>query len=217
MREQYARRESLAVVATALVHLLSWSWPVVHAVLMSSATLGWAVWMTLKFRGDAESRRAMGLGRRGLKETWWLMLPLGGLSVLVIGVIAVFQGTLSLPWTLAIMGLTYPIWGLAQQLLVQGLLVGRLARWSRLERWPWVAAVVGGLLFGAVHWPYPELMVATTVMGTVFGLIYLRFRNLWPLGLWHGVLGTVFFLWVMDKDPMAITLEEATVQAGAER
>lgn len=91
MREQYARRESLAVVATALVHLLSWSWPVVHAVLMTTATVGWAVWMTLKFRGDAEARRAMGLGRRGLKETWWLMLPLGSLSVLVIAVIALAQ------------------------------------------------------------------------------------------------------------------------------
>ena len=120
--------------------------------------------------------------------------------------IGAVSGTLSLPWTLLVLAVTYPLWGLAQQLLVQGLVVGNLAKLPRLAQRPWIAACVGGLLFGAVHWPFPELMVATTLMGTVFGLIYLRYRNLWPLGLAHGWLGALFFLWVMDKDPVALTL-----------
>ena len=86
--------------------------------------------------------------------------------------------------------------------MVQGVLVRRLSSVSFFERRPWAIALAAGLLFGAVHWPFPALMVGTSLMGAVFALVYLKHRNLWPLGLLHGWVGALFFLWVMGKDPM---------------
>ena len=138
------------------------------------------------------------------------------LAVLALAGWGAWQGTLSLPWTLSLLLLTYPVWGLTQQLLVQGVLVRNLSKVPALRRHPWAPVLAGGLLFGLVHWPFPELMVATAVMGTLFGFIWLRHRNLWPLGLWHGWLGAVFFLWFMDKDPMALTLADLGVHEPAD-
>ena len=38
-------------------------------------------------------------------------------------------------------------------------------------------------------------------MGGAFSANYLRHGNVWPLGLYHGVLGAAFYVWVLDRDP----------------
>jgi membrane protease YdiL (CAAX protease family) len=121
------------------------------------------------------------------------------------------QGRLDIPWTTAVLFLVYPAWGLVQQLLVQGVLVQQMRAQPNLGRRPWLVALIAGAFFGVVHWPFPLLMVATALMGTAFAFIYMRYQNLWPLGIAHGWLGALFFLWVMDKDPMALTLAAAQV------
>lgn len=201
-----AALELSAVGLTAAAHLATWAWPVLHAVVVLTIMLGWAGYIACRCRGDVEARRALGLQRRGLGATLRITLPLALASVALFAAFAWSQGTLSLPWTLALLFLTYPAWGLTQQLLVQGVLVRNLDAVPALQRRPWLIALAAGLLFGLVHWPFPELMVATTLMGAGFALIWLRHRNLWPLGLVHGWGGALFFLWVMGKDPMALTL-----------
>lgn len=66
-----------------------------------------------------------------------------------------------------------------------------------------LATVTAALLFGAVHLPDLRLAAATCLLGAVFTLIYLRWRNLWPLGLYHGWLGVFFYYWVLRRDPWA--------------
>src|ERR1039458_5460111 len=68
--------------------------------------------------------------------------------------------------------------------------------------WPkLVATALATLLFGAVHLPDMRLAAATCVLGGAFTLIYLRWRNLWPLGLYHGWLRVFFYYWVMGREP----------------
>jgi hypothetical protein len=31
--------------------------------------------------------------------------------------------------------------------------------------------------------------------------IFLRWRNVWPLGICHGWLGVLFYFWVLGRDP----------------
>ncbi len=195
--------EILALAGTAGAHLLTWNWPVLHAALVPSLVLGWTVWFTVRCRSQTTLRRELGITRAGLRPTLAWTLPLAALSILCFGAFAVIQGTLSLPWTLALLALSYPIWGLTQQLMVQGVLVRHLGSVGWFADRPWAIALAAGLLFGAVHWPFPLLMAGTSVMGAVFALVYLKHRNLWPLGVLHGWVGALFFLWVMDKDPMA--------------
>lgn len=191
-----------ALVFTAAAHLLTWQWPVVHGVLVAGLVLGWCGWFAVRCRRHDGLHRELGLTRQGLGETLRLTVPLALLAALAFGMLGLLRGTLSLPWTLALLALSYPLWGLTQQLMVQGVLVRHLDRLPALSRRPWAIALAAGLLFGAVHWPFPALMLGTSLMGAVFALVYLRHRNVWPLGLLHGWVGALFFLWVMDKDPM---------------
>ena len=96
--------------------------------------------------------------------------------------------------------LLYPLWGLLQQFLVQALGVANLMTVFPKPGWM-VAMPVGIVLFTLIHFPNALLMIATGLMAGLFIPCYLRDRNLWPLGLYHGWLGTFFYLWVLGKDP----------------
>ncbi|MDH5698601.1 MAG: CPBP family glutamic-type intramembrane protease [Nitrospirota bacterium] len=94
----------------------------------------------------------------------------------------------------------YPLWGILQQFLVQSLGVDNL-----MKLFPQLglllAIPVGVMLFAVVHFPDWWLMLATGLLACFFIPLYIRDRNLWPLGLYHGWLGTFFYLWVLGRDP----------------
>jgi hypothetical protein len=96
--------------------------------------------------------------------------------------------------------LLYPLWGLLQQFLVQALGVANLMTVFPKPGWM-VAIPVGIVLFAIIHFPHGLLMIVAGVMAGLFIPCYLRDRSLWPLGLYHGWLGTFFYLWVLGKDP----------------
>lgn len=104
--------------------------------------------------------------------------------------------------SLPLMLLLYPAWGLVQQFLVQGLLVRNLAKGPLRGRETWLV-VAGGALFALVHVGNALMVLATAAVGAAFVALYLRFRNLWPLGLFHGWLATLFYLWFLQRDKLA--------------
>jgi uncharacterized protein len=46
-------------------------------------------------------------------------------------------------------------------------------------------------------------MLGTFILALLYGYIYLRSRNLYVLGLFHGWLGALFFYTVVGRDPFA--------------
>jgi uncharacterized protein len=97
--------------------------------------------------------------------------------------------------------LLYPAWGLVQQWLVQSLLVDNVRALTG-ARLPWLM-VLGAVGFGAVHVAHPKLVVATALVGAVYVWLFQRWRNLWPLAVCHGVLGSFFYPWVLGISPTA--------------
>ena len=96
------------------------------------------------------------------------------------------QGTLTWRPAMAVLLLLYPSWGLIQQFLLQAMFARNLHREVAWLRSPWRLAPLNALLFGLVHAPDLALMGATFLMGLAFTPMYLRDRNLWPLGVFHG-------------------------------
>lgn len=121
--------------------------------------------------------------------------------MLLMVAIAWSRGALVVSSSLLIMLLLYPAWGLVQQFLVQALLVTNLAK-GPLRNHRVVLVAVGGALFSVVHLGNAILVFATAVVGAAFVLLYLKFRNLWPLGLFHGWLATLFYLWFLQRDKL---------------
>ena len=114
---------------------------------------------------------------------------------------AAFQGGIAFTARLGILFALYPLWGWIQQFLIQALVVRNLER-HRFFSHPFCLVPASAVLFALVHAPYVPLMLATFGLGLAFTPIYLRWRNLWPLGLYHGWLGALFYVWVLGRDPL---------------
>lgn len=80
----------------------------------------------------------------------------------------------------------YAIWSGVQQFLLQCFFLSRLLR---LLPSPRKAAFAAAGLFALAHVPNPVLAVLTIVWGSIACLLFLRYRNLYPLAIAHAVLG----------------------------
>ena len=80
----------------------------------------------------------------------------------------------------------YAIWSFVQQFLLQCFVLLRLLRILPTQRGAIAAA---GGLFAVAHLPNPLLTVITLVWGLAACVIFLRYRNLYTLGLMHAIFG----------------------------
>ena len=88
----------------------------------------------------------------------------------------------------------YLVWAFMQQFLVQIFFLSRLLRLTS----PAKAVGIVALMFAGAHIPSPLLAIATLVWGICSSALYLRYRNLYVLGLAHGILGICFAITVPD-------------------
>jgi membrane protease YdiL (CAAX protease family) len=87
----------------------------------------------------------------------------------------------------------YCFWGLFQQYLLNGYFVNRFVEIS-----PEGAPLIAAFAFAGIHTPNWFLMAVTLFAGFVCAKVYLKFRNLYALGLAHGVIGFLLYLCVPD-------------------
>lgn len=189
----------LALVAlTGALHVL---WPeqtLSRAWFIVPAVAGWAAYVGYLARTDPRTWDRLGLRQEGLRQT---AAAVGGLLLVTLPPLFLWGLWTDAPfsWTLGVSFLLYPLWGLIQQMLVQGMVTGPLAQ--RLPQAP--AVVLSSLLFGLVHVTEPLLVPATFALGLVLAPLWLRWRNLWPLALAHGWIGAVAYVAVLHRDPIA--------------
>lgn len=149
-----------------------------------------------------------------IKETRWqrcvasTMIPtaLAMSLFLLVGIVIAYQAAgwaavgyrILNPRILTAVTLYFP-WALLQQTLFQFYLLGRMrALWPSLS--PLSQSALNGLAFGLVHAPDLWIAVMAWLGGTMWSLLYLRYRLLWPLALSHALLGTTLYYWVYARD-----------------
>jgi membrane protease YdiL (CAAX protease family) len=79
----------------------------------------------------------------------------------------------------------YAIWALQQEFILQSFFYVRLESLLGSRRGAWG----GALLFSAAHLPSPVLTVLSLIGGLLFCEMFRRYRNLFPLGVVHAILG----------------------------
>jgi hypothetical protein len=193
--------EIVAVVATALLHPVFADVLHQRAAFIGLALGGWTVYLGVWVGRERGTLKQMGLRREGVAPAFLAASLVAAAALVTMGVIAQARQALVFRWQMLLLLGLYPVWAMMQQLLVQGVFVRTVVAmgtgvWPKL-----VATVLAAFLFGAVHLPDMRLAAATCLLGAVFTLIYLRWRNLWPLGLYHGWLGVFFYYWVLGRDP----------------
>jgi len=128
---------------------------------------------------------------RCVREFAPLILGLAGVPVLL-G--AVF-GTLhpSSAWHQFWSTAYYCVWGTFQQYALNGFFVNRVSGAASPSEQRWVP-LVAATLFALVHAPNWFLMTVTFTLGVLCARIYLMYRNLYFLGIAHGLIGSMLYI-----------------------
>jgi hypothetical protein len=156
----------------------------------------------------ARSRRLWALARSvdptGARGAWIAALSFTAVALVALATVAVFTARAAgVPlvdrfgnWHMLVAAALYVPWALLQQYVFQFYWFGR---WLCVVSMP-IAVGLTALAFSAVHFPRWPVMAVTLVAGTVWALIYYRWRNLFPLAISHALLGTALHYWVFGND-----------------
>jgi membrane protease YdiL (CAAX protease family) len=131
---------------------------------------------------------AMGLRRANFFRSLWVV---GAAFVAAAAAVlaAAWLHTLHIPNTPFLFLKTYwayALWACVQQFLLLGFFLPRLLR---LLPGASSAAAVAAVIFAAAHLPSPILTSVTLLWGFAACLLFLRYRNLYPLALAHAIFG----------------------------
>jgi membrane protease YdiL (CAAX protease family) len=201
--DQQRKYEIIAVLMTAVgkfVFMDFLQWKLVFIVV---STIGWSAYVLYRSKKDSGILAHWGFRTDNFKKGLLMVLPFGVVAVVSFFIIGYFLGTINLNWHIIPILLFYPIWGVIQQFLVIGLMAGNLQDLENQKLSKPVIIVLTALLFGVVHYPYYWLMVGTFALALFYGFIYLKERNVYVMGLFHGWLGGLFFYTVVNRDPFA--------------
>jgi membrane protease YdiL (CAAX protease family) len=105
----------------------------------------------------------------------------------------------------------YPIWGLAQQFALQSLVARNLRGLLRRDA---VIALSAGTIFSLAHFPNFMLMALTFPAGVFLTWLFSRYRNMWAVGVLHGILGAAAYYFVLGQDPGLDLLQWFSSMAG---
>jgi hypothetical protein len=153
--------------------------------------------MALSHFARRERAGALGFRSGNLRECLAEYAPaLGLLALLLLGGGILLQTTrpIEFPQGAAALGAYLP-WGVFQQYLLNGYFLNRFDRALS----PRAAPLLAAALFSGAHLPNWFLMGVTLPMGYCAARLYRRHRNLYFLGIAHGIIGFLLFLVVPDS------------------
>lgn len=193
--------EILAVIATALgkfifMDYLNWRLPFVVI-----AVIGWSAYAIYRQKQTKAILKYWGFRTDTFNAAIKLMLPFGLLSILTFFIVGYFQGTINWTWHILPLLITYPIWGTIQQFLTISLIAGNLNDLKRRKFSKLSIIFITAVLFSVVHFPSQWLMLGTFVLALFYGYVYLKIKNVYAMGLFHGWLGALFYYTVVNQDP----------------
>ena len=203
MRDRSVLLELGAIAVAALIFVATFRVrPPYLDFVLAAAAVGLIVLSAARSRRLWELQRsvdptgARGAWKAALVFTTVALAVLAGVAVLV----ARAAGTPAVErfgnWHILVVAALYFPWALLQQYIFMFYWFGR---WLRLVPVP-IAVVLTALAFSAVHFPRWPVMAVTLVAGSVWALIYYRWRSVVPLAVSHALLGTALHYWVFGND-----------------
>ena len=198
-----ARRtlEISAVIITGIgkfifVDLLPYKvWYIITAIIF------WVVYILWQSINNREILSYWGFHKKDFKKLFLKILPVVSTTVLIFLAFGLVRDTLVINWHLLPILLLYPLWGVIQQFLMIGLVAVNLEDFKSIDIPRIIITTVTAILFSMVHYPSIPLLISTFVLGVCYAFLFLRYRNIWVLGIYHGWLGAFFYFFVLKKDP----------------
>jgi len=180
------RRRGLLELALAygLILVVIWTPRPVQRILWMVAAGAVAGMICFSFDG----LDAMGLRRKNLRRSLWI--PGAALAVSAVAVtVSFWSHSLHVPESPIAFVKTfwgYALWSFVQQFLMQCFFLPRIARLLPAGK---SAALATAIIFALAHLPNPILTPVTLLWGFAACLLFLHYRNLYPLAVAHAILG----------------------------
>ena len=154
--------------------------------------------MLLSHYRHGETAQDLGFRRANFRACFTIFSPALLFVSLVLLAAGILLGTMrGLDLERAVIGfVSYCGWGLFQQYVLNAYFVNRLLAGSAS---PAQAATLGAACFSCAHTPNWFLMLVGFVAGYCTARVWIRYRNLWFLGLAHGAIGLLLYLVVPDS------------------
>lgn len=193
--------EIAAVVLTGLgkfifMDLLAWRLPYITVVI-----LAWISYILYSKKQNTDILKYWGFRTDNFGSVARRVLIFGLISVVTFFSVGYYLGTLNMTWHIIPILLIYPVWGTIQQFLTIGLVAGNLQDMKN-NRWSHKSIILAtAILFALVHYPNQWLILGTFFLAIFYAFIFLKQRNVFVLGLFHGWLGGLFFYTVVNRDP----------------
>ena len=193
--------EISAVILTAIGKFIFMDYLNWRFLFVSVAIVGWVSYIIYRKSKQPGITIYWGFRTDNFKTVLKKVLPFGLLAVISFIGIGFYQNTLNITWHIIPILILYPIWGIIQQFLLIALTAGNLQDLKDQKLNKGFIILLAAVLFGAIHYPYVWLMMATFILAIFYGWIYLKERNLYVLGLFHGWLGGIFYYTILERDP----------------
>jgi uncharacterized protein len=196
-----------AVVLTIAVHLgIKFVSDKPSVPFIAGASLFWALFVIIRALNDKNAFRQWGFRKQNLLPAAAASAVVFCVGAVAMAMIAAYQRNLDFPLHTLVLFLVYPIWGIIQQFLALGIVVSNLERIDASRRMRPLIVLGSAALFGLIHVYDWRLAAATFVFELTAIPLYLKYRNLWPLGILQGWLGALFYLWILREDLWVETL-----------
>lgn len=161
----------------------------------------WGIYIYHRSKRERGILKHWGFRGDNFKKVCKIMYPFAFIAIVSFLIIGYFQNTINITWHVLPLLITYPIWGTIQQFLTISLIAGNLSDLKRKKINKKLIVLITAILFSVVHYPSVWLMIGTFVLAIFYGILYLKERNVFAMGLFHGWLGALFYYTVVNRDP----------------
>lgn len=161
----------------------------------------WSVYIYCRYYANKNILYYWGFRKDNFFQVFKLMIPLSVIALIASISIGLFQNTIHLSWHMIPLFLLYPIWGILQHFLMIAMFSSNCSDFKSVSINKNLIVFMNAILFSSVHYPNKWLMIGTFFLAIYYGYVYLKSRNLYVLGIFHGWLAVLFYYTVVNKDP----------------
>ena len=166
------------------------------------ACVFWIMYVIIRTRANPKILSIWGFTVKNFSQCLKSILPIAVVSVATFAIYGFLKDTLILSWHIIPILILYPIWGTIQQFLIISLFAGNLKEMGFRWMTNTLIIILTAILFAIVHYPSWMLVGGTFIMALFYTYLFLKFRNIWALGIFHGWLGAFFYYFALNRDPL---------------
>jgi hypothetical protein len=192
--------ELSAIALTALSKFIIMDWLGMRAFYIIGTCLFWIWYVYFRYSHDPAIMRYWGFSRLNFRESWYILLPFLVISIVLTALYARNNDIRLFNIQIVPVLVLYPIWGIIQQFIFLGIIALNLQQIRYFSQNRALLIVLVAFVFSLIHYPYLSLIGFTFLMEIIFLIVFLKWRNLWAIGLAHGWVATFLLYYVLGRE-----------------